>query len=254
MVEGKYANINLIRPVEPKTADFNRDGHNDLIVLDSETNDIGVRLGETDDIFKEETTLTASEYESAKTIGLYIGDLNNDKYADFIVGVQNTPENASGITVFIQSSPGVFNEGTFFPVTARTELGIGELIDIDLDGDKDLVLPDRIGDRLIHFVNDAKGGFIENRTLLNYPKPGIVVQLDARDGNQIELAVASTLKGVSLLGLKPGAQWKQIQFYDWMITPRGLTATDVDNDGSLDLIANQVEKNQLTIIHRRKSD
>lgn len=254
VVEGKYANINLIRPVEPKTADFDRDGHNDLIVMDSETNDIGVRLGESNDIFKEEITLTASEYESAKTIGLYIGDLNNDKYADFIVGVQNMPEHPSGITVFMQSSPGTFNEGTFFPVTARTELGIGELIDIDADGDKDLILPDRIGDRLIHFVNDGRGGFIENRTLLPYSKPGIVVQLDPREGHTVELAVASTLKGVSILGLNAGGQWKQIQFYDWIITPRGLTATDVDNDGSLDLIANQVEKNQLTVIHRRKGD
>lgn len=254
VVEGKYANINLIRPVEPKTTDFNRDGHNDLIVLDSETNDIGVRLGESNDIFKEEITLTASEYESAKTIGLYIGDLNNDKYADFIVGVQNTPEHPSGITVFIQSSPGIFNEGNFFPVTARTELGVGEMMDIDQDGDRDLVLPDRIGDRLIHFVNDGKGGFVENRTLLNYSKPGIVVQLDARDGDLAELAVASTLKGVSLLGMKPDGTWKQIQYYDWIITPRGLTTTDVDNDGSLDLIANQVEKNQLTVIHRKKGN
>lgn len=253
LVEGKYANINLIRPIEPKTADFNRDGHNDLILLDGETNDIGVRLGEENEIFKEEITLTACEYESGKTIGLYIGDLNNDKFPDFIVGVQNTADNPSGATVFLQTSPGVFNEGTFYPIAARAELGLGELMDADQDGDKDLVLPDRVGDRLIHFVNDGKGGFIEHRTLLETPKPGMVVQLDPHNSNKLELAVSSTLKGISILGLQPAGNWKTIQSYDWIVTPRGLAAADLDNDGTFDIIANRVETNQLTLIHRKKS-
>ena len=125
-------------------------------------------------------------------------------------------------------------------------------MDADLDGDPDLVIPDKIGDRVIHFVNDGKGGFTENRTLLTLPKPALLVQLDCSENNKLEIAVASQVKGLNIIGLNQDNQWNKIQEYPWSISSRGLAATDLDNDGTLDLIANLNDLNKANIIYRRR--
>lgn len=252
-VEGINVNVNLISPVDPKTIDFNRDKHPDIVVLDRETNDIALRLGLSEGQFQQEVTLTASENESSQTVGLYLGDVNQDKYPDFIVGIQSSPEFRSGITVFLQTKPGQFNQGQFFPLTSHSEIGSGCLMDVDFDGDPDLIIPDKIGDRVIQFVNDGKGGFAENRTLISFPKPALLVQLDNSENNRLEIAVASQTKGLSILGLKPNNQWSKIQEYPWSISAKGLAATDLDNDGTLDLIANLNDLNKVNFIYRRRN-
>jgi hypothetical protein len=153
----------------------------------------------------------------------------------------------------LQTKPGLFNQGQFFPLTSHSEIGSGCLMDVDFDGDPDLIIPDKIGDRVIQFVNDGKGGFAENRTLISFPKPALLVQLDNSENNRLEIAVASQTKGLSIMGLKPNNQWTRIQEYPWSISAKGLAATDLDNDGTLDLIANLNDLNKVNFIYRRRN-
>ena len=115
------------------------------------------------------------------------------------------------------------------------------------------MIPDKIGDRLIQFVNDGKGGFAENRTLLTTPRPALLVQLDTSENNRLEIAVASQTKGLSIMGLKPNNEWIKVQEYPWSISAKGLAATDLDNDGTLDLIANLNDLNKVNFIYRRRN-
>lgn len=251
--EQKSVLLNLIVPVEPKSADFNKDGLPDLIVLDQESNDISLRFNGGNEQYREERIYYASEYEDAKSIGLYINDFNNDQMLDFAVGVQGKLENTSGMTVFLQLQKGTFDTGHFYPAPGHVEMGHGTVVDADQDSNRDILIPDRTGDRIIQFKNNGTGAFTQAITLYNIEKPTNVVNLDpSSSSNLLELAVRSSQSEIQLIAKNSVNKWNIIKKYNWPSTTRGLDATDLDNDGTLDVIVNTPDGNRLMVVHRKR--
>ncbi|MFM1800843.1 MAG: hypothetical protein RJA81_195 [Planctomycetota bacterium] len=254
IVETESIHLSLIEPCEPTTADLNNDKLPDLIVLDRKSPDISVRLALNDKIFLEETILYSSEFEESKTGNLFIQDVNSDKRLDIIVSVQGLDDSRSGITVFLQTSPGKFDSGRFYPVLSQAQWGSGIILDVDFDSDLDIILPDQLGNQIIQFVNDGKGQFTDKKTFYEIPKPVNIVSLDPVPPNRLEFAISTARSVLRLVGFSEPGQWKTVQQYPWTIVQKGLDAADVDNNGTFDLIANPYGSTTIHIVRRTKQN
>lgn len=253
IVETNSTNLSLISPVEPKTADFNKDNIPDLLVLDKVSPEISLRMGSEKQYFQEEIIFFASEFENSKTIGVYIEDFNHDHLLDFAVGVQGTDINPSGITVFLQIQAGLFDKGRFYEVMGNVNLGYGTVADADQDSHPDILLPDRIGSQIIQFKNDGNGFFQTKKNLYKINQPINVVNLDpSSSSTKLELAIGTNQPNICIVGLGDDNQWRTVKEYHWPMTNRGMIATDIDNDGTLDLVVNSPNGNRLFVVHRKR--
>ncbi|MGZ5474397.1 MAG: FG-GAP repeat domain-containing protein, partial [Thermoanaerobaculia bacterium] len=114
----------------------------------------------------------------------------------------------------------------------------GAVADMNGDGKLDLVLPpQRAGNGVpVIFLGDGKGGWKQWETdwptRLNY---GSVVAADFNKDKKMDLAFAVHLSGVAIF-LGDGKGGFREVFYDRAFPSRRLVATDIDRDGSMDLV------------------
>lgn len=114
----------------------------------------------------------------------------------------------------------------------------GAVADMNGDGKLDLVLPpQRAGNGVpVIFLGDGKGGWKQWETAwptrLNY---GSVVAADFNKDGKMDLAFAVHLSGVAIF-LGDGKGGFREVFYDRAFPSRRLVTTDIDRDGSPDLV------------------
>ena len=109
--------------------DFNGDGIPDLVVANSNSNSVGILLGNGDGTFKPQQTYATGYYPSA----IVVGDFNGDGKLDLAVA------NSSGSSVSVLLGNG---DGTFQPQQAyTTSYGVSSIAvgDFNNDGKLDLV-------------------------------------------------------------------------------------------------------------------
>jgi hypothetical protein len=115
------------------TADFNKDGHLDLITTDSTNGDVAIFLGNGDGTFKTPPIVLARQFANVAAVG----DFNNDGIPDFVV------TSGDGFAyVYLGNGDGTFSAPTTVTLGTPTIFGptwVG-VADFNLDGKLDFVV------------------------------------------------------------------------------------------------------------------
>ena len=223
-------------PVWVATADLRGIGKTDLVVAESDSNSIGIFLGNGDGTFAE-----SSIPLPGSAVTLAIGDFNHDGKLDIAV-----PLNESDSSTYIVTLPGK-GDGTFGStiVTPTTIYPPGTFWvssgDINGDGFPDLVLSsgDDIVINLQIALNNGDGTFSAGGSF-QAPYGGQYVSTAIFDGDEDgenDLVIADTYGYLSFVhGNGDGtfsSDWNRFGTGDF---PFGMGVADVNGDGHLDVI------------------
>ncbi|MEZ5469542.1 MAG: VCBS repeat-containing protein [Lysobacterales bacterium] len=209
-------------------ADVDGDGDPDLIV--------GV-LGNPDRIYLNDGTGTFSDSgqrlgTDSRTLGIAVGDVDNDGDIDFIEGNDRNDRNA----VYLNDGTGTFSDSGQQLTNARTNGVV--LGDVDGDGDLDLIEATSGGSILR--LNDGSGGFSAGSSAL----PGSEILYDVAladvDGDGDLDLVEANYYGSNRVQLNDGSgnfsdSGQRLGATDSVTT--SISVGDLDGDGDLDLVA-----------------
>ncbi|QEH34556.1 FG-GAP repeat protein [Aquisphaera giovannonii] len=262
-------------PYPIAVGDFNRDGHQDLLVGNDGSNDLSLLLGRGDGTFRPGARLAAGDGPDAMATGDFNGDglldavVANYRSGDvaFLAGngdgtfrsptVQGVgPErmlmasadfNGDGLldvavldsgagTVTIRLNQG---EGVFrdLPATPAGDEPSAILVaDLNRDGRPDLVVADAGSGNLSILLGLGDGTFASERRVAVGPRPTSLVTGDFDGAGRVEIAVAHAgTDRITLLGSNGDGT-----FFPWRelvvgAEPVALVAADLNGDGVLDL-------------------
>lgn len=141
-----------------RTADFNRDGIDDIIFVAEDDQNHEYYLGKGDGTFTDVSDRLLAKSEGN---GLDVGDVNGDGLPDIVVG--NTGSNAQNF-LWINNSkkPGYFIDDTTVGLpAAEDQTQAVKLADLNGDGTLDLVIGNEAPPNRLLF-NDGKGKFTEH--------------------------------------------------------------------------------------------
>lgn len=115
----------------PSIADFNNDGYLDIFVLGFNIGEIWLNDGTGAFNMTGQSLQTNTNSSSGGTGTRYLGDIDNDGDIDILTGIAGSL--GGGLDLWFNDGQGLFTNAGVFPFSAI------ELIDIDLDGDLDIV-------------------------------------------------------------------------------------------------------------------
>ncbi len=168
-------------------ADLDLDGDLDLIV------DAGIGMNDGTGNFSNTAAVDAADYRA-------VGDVNGDGYADMVFLDLET-----GMTVRINDGTGSFTApavsipGTATPLLPGHTIGTlrsFDLIDVDLDGDRDIVRLEFESRQVVHavFLNDGTGSFVRSPPHNFYGPQGALAirQLNVDADGGLDLVIAGS--------------------------------------------------------------
>lgn len=233
-------------PHQLAVADFNKDGHPDLVVIDNQQDSAGVLLNNGDGTFAPPTYWVWADRSAASVA---VADINGDGSPDFAI---STIQDDS-VTIFLGNGDGTFrgvrdylplsispNISTNVPIPQSVGFG-----DFNSDGKTDMAIVDAANNAVTIYLNKGDGTFTESA---NYStgdggasiavgdvngdgKPDLVVGLNSNCGANIGFGV--------LLGNGDGT-FKPVVLYANSTTggcAPTLALADVNGDGKLDVVA-----------------
>jgi hypothetical protein len=202
--------------------DFNRDGKPDLAVLNTGAGTISILLGNGDGSFQAANTFAGD------TNSFFIGsaDLNGDQRPDLVL------TGDSGITVLLGNGDGTFAAPQ--RLDGGGSPGHVVVADFNLDGKPDLVVPNANGFGILLGNGDGTFHSRVDYGIGSGASNGTAVAADFNGDNRPDLAVGSSTGIAILLGNGDGT------FQAPVVQPgfaHVRSAVDFDNDGKLDLLA-----------------
>lgn len=218
--------------------DFNRDGHPDLLMIDSpnngSTNTIHVLLGNGDGTFQQPSLDSVATGALSAVVS---GDFNGDGILDIAVtdSVNNT------VTVLLGTGNGLFASLSPMPVgSGPTALAAA---DLNGDGKADLVVANFGSTTLNVFLGNGDGTFTSAGSVpaaspsFGFGPVGVVAGDFDNDG-KLDIAVALTSNAMSMLkGNGNGTFQAAVTSIIFNFpNPTSIAATDFDGDGNLDLV------------------
>lgn len=133
-------------------ADFNKDGKTDLVVANSNSNDVTFLLGNGSGGFTEATTLGLGD----GPIYQVVDDFDKDGYSDLAVVHIRLSQN---VAVMLGAEGARFEGFTNYDLGARPSTAVSG--DFDLDGNLDLAIAHEVSNGVLVLNGNGQGGFIE---------------------------------------------------------------------------------------------
>jgi hypothetical protein len=220
-------------------ADFNRDGHLDLAVLNSSTDTVSILLGNGDGTFQPPVTYATGDTPT----GLAVGDFNGDGIPDLAA------VNYLGNTVSILLGNG---DGTFKPqvqyVTGTNPVAAA-VGDFNGDGKLDLATTDSSSNTVSVLLGNGDGTIHAHVDYATGISPTDLVAGDFNGDGKLDLAVTNSYDNtISVLLGKGNGTFEKQAVYGAGFAPVGLAAADLNGDGKLDLAMANSGANTVSIL------
>ncbi|MGO8818369.1 MAG: beta strand repeat-containing protein [Terriglobia bacterium] len=214
-------------PVAVVTADLNRDGNLDLIVLNGNNNitgSVSILLGNGDGTFRSHVDYPASGWATS----VAVGDFNGDGVPDLAV----TNVTLGTVSILLGNGDGTFRTKVDYHSGANAQMvAVG---DFNGDGKLDLAVTNYPGSTVSVLLGNGDGTFQAPVSYVAGELANNVTAADFNGDGKLDLAV-TTYSGVGVL-LGNGDGTFQTAFVGCSGTGNSLVATDINGDGKLDLL------------------
>ena len=223
-----------VSPSSVSIGDLNADGHLDLAVANTGTNNemghLSVLLGRGDGTFQPQQIFPVADLPRS----VAIGDLNGDGFTDMAVASLTEP---GVITVLLGDGTGDFRYAGFFSTGGSAAFAV-EIADLNADGVLDLAAANYVSNNVGVLLGRGDGTFQLARTFAvgNLPVDLEIGDLD-RDGD-LDIAAANLDSNtISLLFGNGTGEFPTTQTQTVGEIVRSLAIGDLNGDGRLDLAA-----------------
>lgn len=219
------------------------DGILDLAVVNNGSNNIQIFRGDGTGQFTLSRTLTTGTGPLAIAVGQFNADTRLDvAVANF--GVDN-------MGVFLANTTGSFGSQT----TRATGLGPRSLTatDLNADGKVDLIVGEsrvsNVGEVMV-FTGDGAGGFTQQPLVHASPRPNVVLTGDFNKDGKVDVGALS-LTGDTISVLENAGTPLFVEAAKVTLSsgafPYGVGVTDLNRDGTLDLVATNQGQDRLSV-------
>jgi len=226
-------------PYEILSGDFNKDGLNDLVTLN---------IGD-----ESATVLLAQGSSFAAPVSYDVGpsprtgavaDLDGNGTLDLVI----VNESIDQLTLLYGNGDGTFTDGVVLTLPAGSSPGNVFVYDLNQDGYVDIITANGGNDSISIFTGAEEGEFLEAHSFSVGQRPLGLWAGNLKGGPYADILVANQgSNAVSLLEFD-GTQYLPTKLIPCGKSPRFLKVVDLNLDGHLDLIVNNLDQNYLSIL------
>ena len=182
-----------VTPRQVAVADFNKDGRQDVAVVDDGWAGVSVLLGQGDGTFPSYSHYTTDSHPK----DLAIGDMNDDGFVDLLVVNNNPVTNISKLSVLLGKVGGTFNSAVNYPMNHWGAGGVA-LGDVNADGKLDVVTSNQVDNSASVFLGNGDGTVRTEVSYAGVTSPGSLALADL-NGDGIEDVAVTSSTGMSVL-------------------------------------------------------
>jgi len=231
------------------SADFNKDGKQDLVVLNNTDSTASIFMGNGDGTFTLVSTMCtggsiSSVCNAVGPVAAAVGDFNNDGDLDLVVA------NNTGNTLSILLGNGAlsFTQGALLPAIWPTDV---QAADFNRDGNLDLVYPYSVGVAIGVYMGNGDGTFIAETTPPDTGNGPLAIALgDFNLDNKVDLAIVDSVDNnvFVLLGQGDGTFKTAGSKPSTGKMPVAIAAGDFNGDGKMDLVTANETDGTVTVL------
>ena len=225
--------------------DLDLDGDLDMVVSNDDPDPKVIHLNDGTGRFTLGSTFGRPEWS---TRHVTVADLNRDSVPDVVLANRYGDETGPSFICFGDGTGGFGAPCTEVAPGSATTITAA---DMDGDGDPDLVVPHRDGGQSFVYLNDGLGGFDER--LPFGPEDATIRSAKAGDFNgdgRMDLAVIDQRTGPAVFVGTPGDGFGPASpLGDGSAAPYAIEVTDLDQDGSLDVLVGNVESRPVAYLN-----
>ena len=230
-------------PYELLIGDLNRDGLPDVVTLDWTVETASVLLADGAGDYEEPVSYELGEMPRAAALQ----DFNGDNILDLAV----VTETYAQVTFFFGDGTGALAASTVIDLAPESAPRAIVAADLNNDGIMDLVTAETAAFTVTLHVGDGAGTFLEPVSFpLEYAPAGLWVG-DATGDDIIDILVANPDNNTLSLLEGTGIEFFPVRLLTCGDSPQLVTASDLDNDGNMDLIAANMGSGDLSVLYGR---
>ncbi|MFO0930427.1 MAG: FG-GAP-like repeat-containing protein [Gemmataceae bacterium] len=226
-------------PYEAAVGDYNNDGRLDVVSANEGSDDVSVLLGRGDGSFQSERRFAVGDTPFA----LATGDFNRDGRLD----LATANSHANTVSVLLGLGDGTFRQQTVHAAGVDP----WRIVATDLTGDGmlDLAVVNQDGQGLTILVGRGDGTFARGRRVPLPARPETAIAVPTANGRRSDLVVAAD-EGDTFWRVtwQPNGRFRVTAFAAGTSSVTDLAVGDVNGDSIADLLATDIEADQLIVL------